>query len=258
MSGDKTIKSGNGAGEPGADPKDAQATRLRKFYKAVTLDIADPGFLVKLDGRVLKTPAKKDLVLPNQEIAERIRQEWESQGEYIDVRTMGVTKIANSALDFVAGKESEVVDELCSYAASDLICYFAEEPEELVSLQQKHWSPVHTWLQENLDIRLNTASGLISIEQSEDDLERFRKEVEKFDKLTLSAAHVATTLTGSAFLALVLARSGLSVDACWTAAHVDEDWQISKWGQDEEATLRRKARKAEFDCASFLLKALTP
>ncbi len=258
MTGDKTTNSGNGSEEPRSEPRDPNPARLRKFYEVVTLDVADTGFLVKLDGRVLKTPAKNNLILPNQELADRVREEWEHQGEFIDVHTMGVTKITNSAIDFVGGKESEVVEELCSYAASDLICYFAEGPEELVTLQNKHWLPVHAWLQKNLNITLNTGSGIISMDQPKETLERFRNEVDKFDRFALSAAHVVTKLTGSAFLTLTLVQSGISEESCWAAAHVDEDWQISKWGHDEEAMLRRNARQLEFHCASLILKALTP
>ena len=45
-----------------------------------------------------------------------------------------------------------------------------------------------------------------------------------------------TTLTGSALLALAHARGHLAAEEAWAAAHVDEDWQISRWGEDAEAS----------------------
>ena len=45
----------------------------------------------------------------------------------------------------------------------------------------------------------------------------------------------APTLTGSLALALAVASGEMSVDAAWTAAHVDEDFQMRTWGADAEA-----------------------
>ena len=51
-----------------------------------------------------------------------------------------------------------------------------------------------------------------------------------------------TTLTGSALIALALARGVLSAEAAWQAAHVDEDWNMAQWGKDEMALERRAFR----------------
>ena len=68
--------------------------------------------------------------------------------------------------------------------------------------------------------------------------------------------HVVTTLTGSALIALALAEQELDVEAAWTAAHVDEDWNMEQWGRDEIALERRAARRAEFDAAALVLSAM--
>ena len=66
-----------------------------------------------------------------------------------------------------------------------------------------------------------------------------------------------TTLMGSALLALAHAHGALTADAAWAAAHVDEDWQISRWGEDAEAEARRARRWAEMQAASRMLALLT-
>jgi chaperone required for assembly of F1-ATPase len=65
-----------------------------------------------------------------------------------------------------------------------------------------------------------------------------------------------TTLTGSALLALAHARGRVSAEQAWAAAHVDEDWQISQWGEDADAKARRDRRWAEMRAASRLLALL--
>jgi chaperone required for assembly of F1-ATPase len=61
-----------------------------------------------------------------------------------------------------------------------------------------------------------------------------------------------TTLTGSALLPLAVARGFLSPDAAWRAAHVDEDFEIERWGLDAEAAARREARWREFGAACIV------
>jgi chaperone required for assembly of F1-ATPase len=78
----------------------------------------------------------------------------------------------------------------------------------------------------------------------------------RLDALALAAHHVMTTLTGSALLALAHGRGRLTAAGAWAAAHVDEDWQNSQWGEDAEAEARRRRRWTEMQAASLLLALL--
>jgi chaperone required for assembly of F1-ATPase len=62
------------------------------------------------------------------------------------------------------------------------------------------------------------------------------------------------TLTGSTIVMLALADGAIDAEAAWQAAHLDEDYQIGVWGQDEEAAERRAIRRREFDAAVLLLQ----
>ena len=86
--------------------------------------------------------------------------------------------------------------------------------------------------------------------------EAVARELATRDAFALAALHVMTTLTGSALLALAHAKGRLTAEAAWAAAHVDEDWQIAKWGEDAEAAARRQRRWAEMQAASRLLALL--
>ena len=68
--------------------------------------------------------------------------------------------------------------------------------------------------------------------------------------------HAITTLTGSALIALALARGALTVDQAWAAAHVDEDWNMDFWGRDEAALERRALRFAEMQAAALVLQTV--
>ena len=65
-----------------------------------------------------------------------------------------------------------------------------------------------------------------------------------------------TGLSGSALLAFAVALGRLTPEEAWAAAHVDEDWQIAQWGEDEEAKQRRANRHRDFAAAARMLTLL--
>jgi chaperone required for assembly of F1-ATPase len=71
----------------------------------------------------------------------------------------------------------------------------------------------------------------------------------------LGALAAIVTITGSALIALALAAGATTADKAWAAAHVDEDWNAAKWGEDPEVQARRAARRAEFDAAVLILRS---
>jgi chaperone required for assembly of F1-ATPase len=228
----------------------------RRFYRAVAVDGASPGVRVLLDGKPVRTPARRELAVPARALAEALAAEWAAQGERIDPATMPLTRLVNSALDGVSDREAEVRAEIAKYAASDLLCYRAEGPAELVRRQAEAWDPVLTWARSELNVHLVTGRGIVPVSQPPAALGAIASRLSDLDTLALTAYHVITTLTGSAVLALAHARGRLTAEAAWAAAHVDEDWQISQWGEDAEAHARRARRWAEMQAASRLLALL--
>jgi chaperone required for assembly of F1-ATPase len=231
-------------------------SRPKRFYRAVSIDGAARAFRVLLDGKPIRTPAKRELALPAEELAEAVAAEWEAQGERVDPATMPLTRLVNTALDGVAGREAEVRAEIAKYAASDLVCYRAEGPAELVHRQAGAWDPVLAWAREALGAKLLTGQGIVPVAQPEAAAEAIGRALARLDAFALTAHHVMTTLTGSALLALAHARGRLSAEQAWAAAHVDEDWQISQWGWDTEAKAGRDRRWAEMRAASRMLALL--
>ena len=97
---------------------------------------------------------------------------------------------------------------------------------------------------------LLTSAGIAHVAQPEASLAALRDVVAPMDAFRLTALHAMTSLTGSALIALAHAEGELLSAAAWAAAHTDERWQVSHWGEDFEAAQRLKARLAEFEAAS--------
>lgn len=242
----------NGPRIPTRDPM--QPELRKRFYKSATVEPLDGTFAVVLDGRPVRTPGKVLLSLPNQELASELAREWDDQIEVIDPATMTMTKIANTAIDGVRDKEHEVRAELVNFAGNDLLCYRADHPQELVQRQREAWDPILAWMVANTGAELVQTAGIMPIVQSQSALEAVDKALISENALALSALHVLVTLSGSAVLGLAVRDEFLDPDAAWTAAHVDEDWQISQWGEDAEAQERRQKRWAEFLAAARFLE----
>lgn len=225
----------------------------KRFYEHAAVETRDDGHRVLLDGRSILTPGKTELALGTARLARAVAAEWAEQGPSIDPDTMPLTRLANTALDRVRGREAAVMEDIVGYAGSDLLCYRADRPRELVARQNDQWDPVLDWMAERHGAVFECALGIMHVNQPAESLQRVRDAVSRFDAFGLTALHTMTTLTGSALLALACAHGRLSCDQAWVAAHVDEDWQISQWGEDEEATQRRRRRQADMIAAGTFM-----
>jgi chaperone required for assembly of F1-ATPase len=223
----------------------------KRFYKTAEIADADEGgFDVQLDGRRIKTPAGRNLTVPTRALADAIAREWNAQGETIVPASLPLTKLANTAIDGVAGREAEIARDIVNYAATDLICYRAAYPAGLVSIQTQLWDPILTWIRERYRAPFDLVAGVKHVTQPAASLEAIKRAVSTLDPFRLAALHVMTSLTGSALIALAHAGGFLDTEATWAAAHVDEDWQLTKWGEDFEAAKHRQHRLSEFESAS--------
>jgi chaperone required for assembly of F1-ATPase len=216
----------------------------KRFYKTVAVS---DSLGILLDGRPVKTPLKKPLVLPNPSMADAVAEEWSAQVEVINPALMPITKLANTALDRATAERVHVINEIVQYAGSDLVCYWADRPPELVALQEQHWQPVLNWANDALDAPFQSVSGIQHAAQKGSTLNMLRSIIEKQNEWQLTATFLLTTLTGSALIALRLQTGDTTPGAAWAAANVEEDYQISQWGEDWEAKIRREARQREFD-----------
>jgi chaperone required for assembly of F1-ATPase len=225
----------------------------KRFYKAAAAMPIDNGYAVGLDGKGVRTPAGKPLAVPSLAVAAAMAAEWEAQGERIDPGSMPLTRLINAALDRVTGEMAAVRADIVAYAGNDLICYRAEGPKSLVEAQNVAWNPLVLWAKDALGARLILVEGVIHAPQDPAALEAVARAVEPYDALRLAALHTATTLSGSAIIALAVAHRRLGLAGAWAAAHVDEDWQMGHWGRDEVAMARRAGRFAEFEAAGLVL-----
>lgn len=242
--------------DPGEAVRRASRTPQRKrFYKEVGVGEGEGGFTVTLDGKAIKTPSGKIVAVPRREIADAIAAEWAAQGETIAPLTMPLTRFANSVVQSVVDRTDAVADDVAKYLGTDLLFYRAGYPEALVAKEAAHWDPIVFWAAETLGAHFMLAEGINHVRQPDAAIKAARAAFPG-DPWSIAALHVVTTLTGSALLALALAHGVREAADIWTAAHVDEDFNIEQWGLDEEVAARRAARAVDFEAANRILNAM--
>ncbi|MCT2540339.1 ATPase [Sedimentimonas flavescens] len=217
----------------------------KRFWKAATVTEQPGGFGVSLDGRALKTPAKALLEVPTRAMAEAIAAEWDAQDEKIDPTTMPVTRSANAAIDKVRHQHAEVAELIAAYGGTDLLCYRAEQPDELVARQAEAWDALLDWAEAELGARLVVTKGVIPVAQPAPALSALAARVAALDEYEMASVHDLVGITGSLVLGLAVAMGRLDAATAWDLARIDETWQIEQWGEDEEAAeqaaLKREA-----------------
>jgi len=226
---------------------------MKRFWQEVTLD-ADNGVL--LDGRPVRTPGRVPLALPTRVLAEAVAEEWRAVGETLDPRAMPLTGLANAAIDRIAPDPAPFVMDIARYAETDLVCYRADSPAELVDRQRAAWEPLLDWARQRYDVHFETTAGVMHVAQPQATLERLAEAVAARDPFTLTAMQALVSATGTIVGTLALAEGAIDAEALWRAAQIDEDWQAGQWGEDELATRARAAKRAGFDAATRFLAAL--
>ena len=228
----------------------------RRFYKEAGLAEGEGGYVLVLDGRPARTPAKRPLRIGDEAVARALADEWQDQRDEIDPSTMPLTRLANTAIDGVADRMADVAEETARYAGSDLLCYFAEAPEALVQRQEAHWGPVLRRAEEEIALAFVRAARTRHQAQPEATLARVKTLALESHDFGLAGLAFGAALFGSAILALALQRGWLNGEQAHALSRVDEAFQEEKWGIDEEAAERTARLLGEARMLERWLRAL--
>ena len=226
----------------------------KRFWSEATVEQAEGGWQVRLDARLLRTPAKRALLLPSEALARAIAAEWQAQEERIDPLSMPSTRAANAAIDKVAPQHAEVAAVIAAYGETDLLCHRADAPAELVARQSEAWDPMLDWAAEDLHARLVPVTGVMPARQDPAALERLHALTAAHGPFKLTALHDLVSLSGSLILGFAAIRGRKTPEALWQMSRIDEDWQVEHWGVDAEAAEQAERRRAAFLHASLFFQ----
>jgi chaperone required for assembly of F1-ATPase len=236
--------------------------KRKRVYRSVAVEPHGTGFGVTLDGKLMHTPQRRALILPTRKLADAIAAEWHAQAAEIDPLSMPLTRLAGSAHDQVAPHRADLIERTAAYGATDLLCYRAASPPDLVARQALSWQPLVDWAAARYGAALAVTSGVRAIPQPARTLAALKRAVEGYDDLRLTAVAAATAACGSLVLALALAEGRIDGAAAWALSLLDETFQMERWGQTErwgenpELAQSRAALKADIEAAGRFLALL--
>jgi len=228
----------------------------KRLWVETSVEGREGGFTVLLDKRPLRTPARAPLIVPSRAFAEGIAAEWDAVTGKIKPAEMPLTRSANAAIDKLAIQRDAVIAMLAEYGDTDLLCYRAEMPAELVDEQAQRWDPILHWAGEELSVALNVYSGIVPRPQPAASLKILKNQLTQLGDFELAAMHDLITISGSLVLALAVQHNIIAADAAFDLSRLDADWQARLWGADDEAEIMAAAHRRDFVAAAHMLALL--
>ena len=231
-------------------------TKPKRFYKKASGEAVEGGLAVHLDGRPVRPPLGRPLVLPTLPLAKAVVAEWQAQGDEIIPASMPLCGYANTAIDRVGEDRQTVFDTLIKFADTDLLCYRADQPDDLVKMQLDYWQPIVDWAEESLGVEMQVTTGVLPVKQSEQTLNALKTKLSNFDNMELTAVASLAAACGSMVIALAVSDQHINADHAFKISQLDENFQSERWGQDAEAVAAQGKLRENIISATLFLSLL--
>lgn len=226
---------------------------MKRFWRSSAAVWQGGQWGVALDGKPIRTPARKPLLVPAEQLARAIAEEWKCQGETVDLRKMPLTGLAYSAIDTVAPDPKGFAADIARYGESDLVCYRAEFPRALAEIQAKSWDELLSWARWRFDVDFEVTCGIVHVPQPDPTVKRLSHAVAALDPFRLAALSPLVRIGGSLVAGLAILEGAVKAEDGWQAVTIDECWQLDQWGDDEEAQAALEDRRRDFfEAARFI------
>ena len=225
---------------------------MKRFWERAEIEADADGYIIRLDGKPMRLPGGGTLLIGQQPLAEAIASEWRSPliGAPVTPSHLPLTQLAATATLRIAPAPADTAASIAAYARSDLLCYRAEEPPDLVQRQNAAWQPWLDWAAERYDATLAVTRGISLIDQNPSALSALARAVASQDAHCLAGLGVMVPIMGSLVLGLAVLEGALEADAAFQLSVLDEVFQEEHWGQDDEAAGRRDRALQEVRMAS--------
>jgi chaperone required for assembly of F1-ATPase len=235
---------------------------VRRFWEIVRVEPGEAGYAVLLDGKPMHLPGGAVLRVDAEPLARAIAEEWQvaggAKGGEMSFADTPLTRLAGTAQQRIAPDPAPTVDAIARYAETDLLCYRAEQPEQLVARQAREWQPWLDWVARTYNAPLRVGTGIAFVKQHRGSVAALRNAVAELDVAALTALGIAVPALGSLVLGLALAERRLDAVSAHALGALDELFQAEAWGEDAEAAARRSAIAAEIALAERFLHLTRP
>ena len=213
---------------------------MKKFWKTVEVsELTTNSYQILLDKKILKTPMQNDLIFTNYRISYETSLEWDINSDELDTDEMIFFGIFSTAIDRIVNDRVLYINEIMKFVDTDLICYKADKPDELVELQNKHWDPILLIIKNYIGEEIEVFTGIMPRTQNIQVHNKIKKLIHNFSNIELSILHRLTNIIGSIFISLCVIKGDILKKHICQLCFLDELWQAENWGVEEEAAKKR-------------------
>jgi chaperone required for assembly of F1-ATPase len=227
---------------------------VKRFWDAAAVQWTKTGHAILLDGKPMRLPSGSPLVVGPARLARAIAEEWQQagggRGGEMSFKDTPLTRLAGTALERIAPDPAPTIDAIARYGETDLLCYRAEKPQELVQRQHQQWQKWLDWAALTYDAPLRVVTGVGYLRQHHDSIAALRRTVAAFDVDVLAGLGIAVPALGSLVLGLALAAGEIDAETAYALGALDELFQAEQWGEDYEAVDRRRSILADIVLAA--------
>ena len=235
---------------------------MKRFWDIVAIEPVDAGYAILLDGKAMHLPGGAVLRVDGEPLARAIAAEWRTagggKGGEMSFAHTPLTRLAGTAQQRIAPDPAPTIAAIAGYAESDMLCYRAEAPKELVARQMRAWQPWLDWAALTYDAPLQVGSGIAYVNQHRSSVAALRTAVAALDVPALAALGVVVPALGSVVLGLAMTEGRLDAASAHRLGALDELFQAEAWGEDAEAASRRAAIAADVAVAARFLQLTRP
>lgn len=221
---------------------------MKKFWKKIEIrQSSSKKFHLLLDNKKLTTPMKKELVLPSEILVNEVLREWDQNSDNINIDDLVFYGVLSTAIDKVNLEKDAYVNDIIDFIDTDLICYRAESPNDLIALQNKSWNPILLLIEKYIDVKIKVFKGIMPSNQDQKVHTEIKKLISNLSDVQISVLHRITNLIGSIFLSLCILKKDLLKEDAFECSFLDELWQAKNWGHEEDASIKRNKIRLELN-----------
>uniref|UniRef100_UPI00358F38EF ATP synthase mitochondrial F1 complex assembly factor 2 isoform X3 n=1 Tax=Myxine glutinosa TaxID=7769 RepID=UPI00358F38EF len=206
-------------------------------HPKVLIHYSGKGYEVNVDRLKLRTPQGQVLCLPSEPLAIAVATEWDLQKDVIRLDTMHLSALCNTVQDNPSQRKSEqVIAAALRFFETDTICFRAEEPEALVTLQKEEWDPVVHWAQQSFEMSVAITRNLSAPPVAQDTRRILSQHLASYNSWALTGLEYVTLQLKSLLLCLATLDLQISVERAIFLSRLEEEFQqIAQWGRVEAA-----------------------
>ena len=180
---------------------------MKKFWETIEIKkVSSKEFYILLDNKKLKTPLKKELIFSNHLMAKEVLKEWDQRPDIINTDDLVFYGLLSTAIDRVREEKNSYINDIINFIDTDLICYRADNPIDLVSIQNKHWDPIISLIEKYINTKVSVFKGVMPSQQNSKVHHEIKNLVVELSNVQISVLHRITNLIGSVFLALCILK----------------------------------------------------